>query len=387
MRVVVLHSRYLSGPVSGENRVVEEEVALLRDAGVDVTAFCPEPVVGGVLDRARAAADAIWSARAARAVRDLVRARRADVVHVHNLFPTLSPAVIRAAHAAGAAVVMTLHNYRLMCLPAVLFRDGRPCTDCVGRAPLPGVVHRCYRGSAAGSATLATALVAHRAAGTWDRVALFLAISDYVRAMHVQAGLPTSRIAVKANFARPAPRREGAGEGFLFLGRLAPEKGILELAEAWDPGAPELVVAGDGPLEAAVRARAGSNVRFAGAVPAEDVPRMIARARAVVVPSVCAEGAGQVVLEAFASGVPVIASDAGALPEIVEHGRNGLVVPPGDGAALRAAATSLADDAASARLGEGAFATWNARFRPERALEDLLSAYRRAREERPARTS
>ena len=188
MRILLLHSRYLSGAASGENRVVEEEAALLRSGGNRVWCYSPEPTIVGTFDRARSAASAIWSARAARAVHRLVEKQGIDVVHAHNLFPTLSPAPLRAAHDAGAATLMTLHNFRLMCLPANLLRDGRICEDCIGHIPWRGIRHRCYRGSALGSAALATSLALHRGLGTFDGVSRYLAVSDFVRRKHVEAG-------------------------------------------------------------------------------------------------------------------------------------------------------------------------------------------------------
>jgi len=177
VRVLLLHSRYLSGPASGENRVLEEEARLLRDAGHDVSVWSPEPETGSVLANVRTAGSAIWSRRAARHVATLVRRDRVEIVHVHNVFPTLSPAVLRAARSSGAAVVMTLHNYRLMCLPANFLRDGKPCEDCLGHLPWAGVVHRCYRDSALGSATIATSIGVARGAGSFDAVTRFLAVS------------------------------------------------------------------------------------------------------------------------------------------------------------------------------------------------------------------
>ena len=232
MRVLILHSRYLSGTTSGENRVVEDEARLLRDAGHDVLVWAPSPSELGVAGRVRAGASALWSARAVEKVRRLIGRHQPQVVHCHNLFPMLSPAVIRAA-AAEAPVVATLHNFRLLCLPATFVRDGEPCEDCLGHLPWRGVRYRCYRGSRLGSGALAGSLGLHRALGTFDDVRRFLAVSDFVRAKHVEAGFPPEQIKVKPNFSWPLPRREGPGEYFLYLGRLSPEKGVPTLLEAW----------------------------------------------------------------------------------------------------------------------------------------------------------
>ncbi|MFL5767788.1 MAG: glycosyltransferase family 4 protein [Actinomycetota bacterium] len=380
MRVLLLHSRYLSGAASGENRVLEEESRLLRDAGHDVTLWSPEPEVGGALATVRTAGNAVWSRSAAQHVASLVRRNRIEIVHVHNLFPTLSPSVLRAARSSGAAVVMTLHNYRLMCLPANFLRDGRPCEDCLGHLPWRGVVHRCYRDSALGSATLAGSLGAARSAGSFDAVTRFLAVSEFVRVKHIQGGIAPERIVVKPNFTWPAERRTGPGEYLLFLGRLSHEKGvdtILRAAARSGEGCP-LVVVGDGPDAEALRRDAPANVTFRGQVAASEVPAILARGRALLVPSRWYEAAPRSIIEAYAAGVPVIASDIGALPEAVADGETGLLAPPDDPSSWAARMTELVDDGTSLRLGEAAFARWEQRFSPERGVRDLEEAYSEA---------
>jgi glycosyltransferase involved in cell wall biosynthesis len=380
VRVLLLHSRYLSGAASGENRVLEEESRLLRDAGHHVTVWSPEPDTGGALANARTAGSAIWSRRAARRVATLVRREGLDVVHVHNLFPTLSPAVLKAARAEGAAVVMTLHNYRLMCLPANFLRDGRPCEDCLGHLPWPGVVHRCYRDSALGSATLAASIGVARGAGSFEAVTRFLAVSEFVRQKHVQGGIAPERIVVKPNFTWPAERRAGPGEYLLFLGRLSSEKGvdtILRAADRSPRGCPVLVV-GDGPDAEALRRSAPVNVAFRGQVEAAEVPSILARARALLVPSRWYEAAPRSIIEAYAAGVPVIASDIGALPEAVPGGRTGLLARADDPVEWAARMEELADDATSERLGAAAYRLWSERFSPERGVRDLEEAYSEA---------
>lgn len=384
MRVLILHSRYMSGQVSGENRVVQDEARLLRDAGHSVWLWSPSPEVKGRVAMARLAASAVWSADAASKVRRGVANRGIEVVHVHNLFPRLSPAVLRAADDAGAATLVTLHNFRLMCLPANFLRKGEVCEDCLGHVPWRGVVHRCYRSSTLGSATLAASLSVHRAAGTLDRVTRFLAVSEFVRCKHVDAGISPERIAVKPNFAWPAEPRVGPGQYFLYIGRLSAEKGVDLLLRAWAEGGigVPLKIVGDGPEGEALRASAPAGVEFLGEVPPERVPRVLAGARAMLVPSRWYEAAPRSITEAYAVGVPVLASDIGALPEAVRVGRSGYLAPPDDAAAWAELAIRLTDDRESEKLGAGAREVWNQEFTPERAMRSLEAAYRTAIDER-----
>lgn len=376
MRILILHSTYLSGAASGENRVVQDESRLLRESGHDVRVFAPAPEASGAFGKVRAGASAVWSVKAARAVERMVRGNGVEIVHAHNLFPTLSPAVLRASSSAGAAVVLTLHNFRLMCLPANLLRGGWVCETCVGRSPWRGVAHRCYRRSALGSAALASSLMLHRRLGTFGAVSRFLAVSEFVRNKHIEAGLPPERIRVKANFTWPAEQRRGPGEHFLFLGRLAPEKGVDTLLRAWEISPPELplVVVGDGPIAGALRRDAPRGVEFRGQVPPQDVPSILARARALMVPSRWYEAAPRSIIEAYAAGVPVLASDIGALPEIVADGVSGRLAPVDDAMAWAEVARGL-DDEESERLGAGALRSWQERYSPEHGLEGLESAY------------
>ncbi len=383
MRVLVLHSRYLSGPVSGENRVVEDETALLRERGHEVHAWTPSPVELGNLE---AGVRTVWSTEATRRVRSLLGRIRADVVHVHNLFPMLSPAVLRKA-AAEAAVVMTLHNYRYSCLPGTFLLDGRVCEDCLGKVAWRGVTRGCFRGSRAASAVLASSYVLHKSIGSFDRVDRFLAVSDFMRAKHIEAGVPADRIFVQRNFAAPAPRREGTGRYFLYIGRLAPEKGLSFLVDAWRATDAHLLVVGEGPEETRLRAAAPPNVEFRGSVSGGEVPGLLRHARGLVVPSQWFEGTPRSVIEAFAAGVPVLASRIGSLAEVVDDGSTGYLLPPDDGTRWIEAVTRLRDDGENRRLGEGAYAAWEHGYRPEHAIEGLESSYRAAITAHAARRS
>ena len=382
MRILVLHSRYASDAVSGENRVVDDEVQLLRSGEHDVEVWSPAVGEGGVSAMVRIGGRAIWSRSAAATVRDIVEEFEADVVHCHNLYPMLSPSVIRGA--GRVPVVVTLHNYRLMCLSATLLRNGRVCETCVGHAPWPGVAHRCYRGSLLASGALATSIAIHRAARTFGRVSLYLAVTEFVRRKHLDAGYPASEVIVKPNFCGPSQKRQSPGEDFVYAGRLSEEKGIYDLAAGW-AGPAKLVVLGDGDLRPRLEALANDRVELRGSVSPATVRSVIAGARAVMIPSLCYEGMPRVALEAFSAGVPVIASAAGALPEIVTNGHTGLLVRPGDTVGWRDAVNRLGCDSLSQQLGREAYRRWSNAFSPEPALRNLEAAYERVVAVKPGR--
>jgi glycosyltransferase involved in cell wall biosynthesis len=366
MRIVLLHSQYLSGDLSGENRVVADEAALLESAGHEIAVFAPSArVEAGSLMLAR---DAIWSATSMKHVRRLVEEFRPDVVHVHALYPALSPAVLRIR----TPVVMTLHNARLLCLPATLLRGGAECEACIGKIPWRGVAYACYRGSRPASAALAASITLHRAVRTFDHVALFLAVSEFVRTKHLEAGFDPGRIRVKRNFVQPAKRRVGPGGPFVVLGRLTREKGVDTLLRSW--GAAPLEIVGDGDERPALERLAPPSVRFRGAIAAADVPNLLSGARALLIPS-RSEGLPRAAVEAFAAGVPVVASRVGGLPELVEHDANGLLVDIDDEEGWRAASEQLADDAESIRLGAAALDTWERGHSPQSGLSELELAY------------
>jgi glycosyltransferase involved in cell wall biosynthesis len=225
---------------------------------------------------------------------------------------------------------------------------------------------------------MAASLSLHRAIGSFDDVTMFLPVSRFVRDKHVQAGLTSARMVVKPNFCWPQPRRSGAGEYFLYVGRLAPEKDVRTLLEAWRSIRAPLILAGDGPDRKALEALAPEGVEFRGTVSPEEVTRLLKGARALLFPTRCNEGGPRSVIEAYAAGVPVIATSLGALPEMVEDGVTGLLVPPGGTNSWVKAVSTFVDATTAARLGEGAFDRWARLHSPERGLVELEGAYRAA---------
>jgi glycosyltransferase involved in cell wall biosynthesis len=345
--VLVVHERYRQR--AGEDTVFDAEVELLERMGhpvevlvVDNDAIAEER---GIRQQLRLGLETVWSARASRLVRARLRDRPVEIVHIHNTFPLLSPSIYGSARASGAAVVQTIHNYRPICPAATLFRDGRPCEDCVGRTiAWPAVVHGCYRGSRIQTAPIAAMLAAQRITGSWRNVDAVIALTDFAAAKLAEGGLPADRLHVKTNFVTPDPgAREGEGEGFLFVGRLAPEKGIgtvIDAAPLLEPGI-AIRIAGDGPEAARLAAASARQpaLQPLGRLARADVQAELERSRALVFPSLWYEGLPMTILEAFATGVPVIAARRGAAATLVQDRVTGLTFDPGDPAAL---AVSLA---------------------------------------------
>ncbi|MFR9795131.1 glycosyltransferase [Streptomyces sp. MS06] len=390
MHVLVVHNRYASAQPSGENKVVDQEVALLRGAGHRVGLFerRSDDIAGRSLPGKAAIPLLVpWNPAVRAELAARLRDDRPDVVHVHNVFPLLSPAVLAACADAGVPAVATLHNYTQVCPPGTLQRDGRPCTECVGSSPLPAVRHGCYRNSRLATVPLAVSLSVNRRRW-WTGVERFFCISAAQREVLVRAGMPAGRLALKHNFVpEPDVVRTGAGEHLLYLGRLAEAKGVRLLMAAWDEvaagggvGVP-LVVAGTGPLEGEVAAWAAGrdDVRYVGLYDPAQCRQALARAVAVVAPSTWLEAFGLVVVEAMAAGVPAVAAGHGAFVELVEDGVTGLLHRPGEPASLASCLRRItAGRARNREMGVAARRRYEQDFSPAVGLERLVEGYRAA---------
>ena len=351
MNVFIAHNFYQQP--GGEDQAVAAEVAMLRDRGHDVVQYFVHNEVINQMDRMQLAARTLWNPQTYENLRDLFRTHKPQIAHFHNTFPLISPAAYYAAKAENVRVVQTLHNFRLLCGNALLFRDGIICEDCVGRTlPWPGVMHGCYRGSRMATGVVAAMLSAHRAIGTWrNAVDVYVALTEGQRRKLIQGGLPGDRVTIKPNFVYPDP---GPGSGYggygLFVGRLSTEKGIDTLVEAWRllEGEVPLQIVGDGPELPLVQRAAAAlpAVQWLGSRASDEVYSLMGEARFLVVPSRCYETFGRVIIEAFAKGTPVICSNIGAMAELVEDGTTGLHFNNGDAADLAASVRRMGADKA-----------------------------------------
>lgn len=394
MKILLVHNFYGSEAPSGENLVFEAERELLESHGQDVVAYSrhsDEIRGGGLGGLLRGAAATAWNPFARRAVRRLLEKERPDVMHVHNTFPLISPSVFGAGGAAEGsktAVVFTLHNYRIFCASATLSRGGRPCLECLDKGSvLPALRYGCYRGSRAATLSLAAMISLHRRLGTWGKVDAFVALTDFQRERLAAAGIDGGRVFVKPHFypdpPDPVPWGERAAK-VVFAGRLDEEKGLRSLISAWiemGAAAPELEIIGDGPLWGELVETVGFNglggkVRLTAALAFGEVQTRLARARLLILPSLCYEGFPMTIREAFALGTPAAVSGHGAMAALVEDGKTGVHFAPGDaGDLVRAVSGAWGNQETLAAMGEAARREFEEKYTAEANYEMLMEVY------------
>ncbi|HRK95159.1 MAG TPA: glycosyltransferase family 4 protein [Rhodospirillales bacterium] len=385
MRILLVHNEYVNK--GGEDVVLANEAELLKSHGHEVTlATVSNKSIHGAAGQLRTALFTASSPFGARWMRERLAETRPDVVHVHNFFPLLSPSIYGVCNERGVPVVQTLHNYRTLCSNAMLLRDDHPCELCVTGSPYQGVRYGCYRNPVA-SLPLAHMIARHRSEGTWQRrVDRFIALTEFARSRFLAAGFPAEKVVAKPNFvADPGEPAAPAGEGesVLFVGRLAPEKGIATMMRAWEGLEVPLAVAGDGPLRPLVEASASHFVRALGWKSGPEVAAEMGRCRFMVMPSEWYEGFPMTLVEAFSMGRPVLVSRLGSMAEVIEDGVTGLHVNPADPADLAAKVRWACDHPdAIAEMGRNARAVYLERYTAERNYAMLIDVYEQASRER-----
>jgi glycosyltransferase involved in cell wall biosynthesis len=373
------HNFYRSEVPSGENAAVNADIQRLRDAGVSVeTLFEYSDLISRrKLGRARAALRMFGSREMDDNVTHAVRDQGANLLHIHNLYPLISPSIIRTAKRLGIPVIASVYNYRLVCAKGTFYRDGAICTECAGlRVAWPAVQHGCYRDSRIESGVVTAAMGFH--AGTWALVDRYIAVSPFIAEFLEGLGIPSDQISTMPNLpaAAGSPPPE-MGAGVLYAGRLDPAKGINLLLEAWETLEPDphrpLVIAGDGPARAAVLAAEARrpDIRFVGARPPSAVGELIDSAAATCMPSLWFEGLPMIFIESIAHGRPVVATTIGSLGRLVND-RIGWLVQP----TVSALASALAE-ARVGSIGRGARAreVYEQSYAEPAGINQLVSIY------------
>jgi len=347
MKILLVHNFYGSSAPSGENTVFFAEKNMLQSQGhqiIEFTRHSDEIRNIGAWGTIKGACSTPWNPFSKSQLRCVLKNEKPDVMHVHNTFPLLSPAIFHAAYKFKTATVLTLHNYRIFCAAGTPMRNSLPCTECLDKqSSLPALKYGCYRNNRMATLPMALMIWLHKNIGTWrNEVDALIALTEFQKNKMLSAGLPADRIFIKPHFypepiPNPVPWNSRESRA-VFVGRLSSEKGIFTLIDAWrkwGATAPHLDIIGDGPdrrkLKSKVHAsRIGGMIRFTGQLPFSEVQRRLSRSRLLILPSLCFEGFPMTIREAFALGVPVAASRLGSLPYIVTDQQNGVLFSPGD---------------------------------------------------------
>ncbi len=372
MRVLILHNRYRQP--GGEERLVDVMSEALEREGVECRTIVRD---SGQLGNIKAGFGMLRGGINPTQVADVVAEFEPDVVHAHNIHPAFGYRALAAARQAGAKVVMHLHNFRFFCAIGTSYRDGRPCFSCQDGNTWPGIRWRC-RGSLGEVLTYGYSLGAYYKS-LLNSVDRFVAPSEFASEQLATMGLPTSRITVIPN---PAPSdafvehsTASEGEYALYVGRLSSEKGADTVISASVEAGVPLVVAGDGPEVDLCRriAQRSADVQMLGRISSEELSKLRAGAAFAVVPSRGPEMSPLAALEAMASGLPVLASRIGGLPEIV--GAQQTVVPGDVSHWARAIKELWISRKSRNKLGEENLEAVRNRFNERKFAADLITLF------------
>ena len=334
LNILIVHNYYrLPG---GEDVVVDNESRLLREAGHKVILYTrhnSETDEMPAYKKLLLPFSFIYSNKTYRDIKRLIAEESIDVVMVHNTLMLVSPSVYYAALRSQVPVIQVIHNFRLLCPGAALYRDGHVCEDCIERGLMCSLRHKCYRNSFVSTLACVLSLKYHRWRGIYGKL-YYICLTDFNRdKLLTLSQIKKERCFVKPNFTQ----YKGEGlpwdlrKGFIYAGRLDELKGVKEILKAWElmgSDGPELTVCGDGPLKEwcldHIRQKGLTNVSYKGRLLHDELMELIGRAKALLAPSLWYEGLPMTIIEAYSVGTPVIGSNIGNVAAVIEPERLGL---------------------------------------------------------------
>jgi len=356
-------------------------MALLQSKGHEVSLFAVHNNdIRGFFQKVTTAFLTIYNPWSRRHLSAAIAEFRPEVVHVHNFFPQLSPSIFFACRDAGVPTVMTLHNFRILCPTSFLYYDARIREHSLKHSSFWTVWSRTFHRSFVGTFFVACMVDYHKWAGTWKtKVDRFIALTNSAKEKLVEGGIPRDLIVVKGNcVTRPPEAASNSDErkGALFVGRLSPEKGLNILLGAWKGIDYPLRIAGDGPLRELCESAQNEHISYLGRLDRDQVYSEMARAEFLVMPSIWSETFGLAVIEAFACGLPVIASRLGSFPDLIEESISGLLFSPIEASSLRETVHwAIAHPREMREMGERARAHYTEFHTPDVNYASLMRVY------------
>lgn len=333
MKILLVHNQYST--TGGEDQALAREKAVLKQWLGEENVFEYSVSVNDY-SKWQMLRSIFYSRKQYRNLYDLVKQHQIDIVHVHNYFPVLTASVFKAAKAAGAKLVHTVHNYRWWCISGNFYRPAVGiCTLCVDQKNFwNGIKHRCYRNSFLQSLVAKLAYAYYKKIGVFEWIDQFWVLTQFQYQQLIKLGVPVDKLQLKPNMLDPATIQavpNAQRRGFLYIGRLDPEKGIEYILSEWVKLSEkyQLTVIGSGSLEAALKSQYNQpNIIFTGALPFDQVNQYLQKAQYTLQPSLWYETMGLTIIESMQQGTPVIGFNIGTRPELIEHKKTGFICTP-----------------------------------------------------------
>ena len=334
MKILFVHNFYqIAG---GEDAVYRNEMDLLKAHGHDVIEYTVDNAsINSLWDKLSVMVKTIFSFSQYRKIKKILKDSSPDVVHVHNYFPLISPAVFYACKKMNIPVVHTLHNYRAVCPSALLMHDGKICEKSIQHSSWWAVKEKVYRNSFIGSFILTCMVEFHKKIGTWqNQVSYFISLTQFAKNKYIESGWPSHKVLIKPNFIEDPLQDEtpikNKGGYAIYVGRLGEEKGIDLILKSWVNIDFPLKIIGAGPLQHAVEKSTCSNIEYLGLQQKDDVLRLVKNADFIVMASTWYEGFPMVLVEAMACGTCALVPNLGSMSEVIQANENGIYFEPGN---------------------------------------------------------
>ncbi len=380
MKVLVIHNLYKI--LGGEDLSTESEVSLLRCNGIDVDTFYVDNANIELKKRSTLAVNSIWSNHYYREILKKINDGKYDIVHVHNFFPLLSPSIFYACRKAKTKVILSVHNYRLICPNAQMYINGKICKACVGKTiPIQAILKKCYRKSAITSSAVVSMLAFHNFLNTWkDKVDGYICVSEFVKSQLLLGGFDDEKLHVKHNFVTTDIKPNfDDGQYYIYVGRLSEEKGIDILLKSFRNSCRRLVIVGTGPLVRMVESFVveNPNTVYVGKRSLSEIYELISKAKALIFPSKWLEPFGRTIVEAFAHGTPVIASAMGGITELVTDYYNGFLFDPKEEEGLSKAINHFENLIDNRMIRLNTYETYRKNYLPSINFAQMMTIYQK----------
>lgn len=334
MNILQVHNYYqLKG---GEDAVLDNEKSMLESKGHTVKRYTVKNSgITSVVDKLNVLCLMRESKKHAAKLQSILKIYRPDIVHIHNVYPLLTPAIFSSVKKLNIPVIQTLHNFRMICVNGLFYQKGKVCKKCLTGSRLSAITGKCYQNSHVASIAMADSLSYHNRINTWNKdVDGYIVLTNFAKNILTKYGIDKSKLFLKPNYL------PDEGDGFIeqssstfkvpkkfamFVGRLSEEKGIKWLVKSWKDIDYPLVVAGDGPLMNQLKEEENKNVIFVGMLGKLQLRKLYKTSSMLIMSSEWYEGFPMVILEAYMNAVPVLVPNIGGLPDIVQDSISGYV--------------------------------------------------------------